>query len=141
MHARLLAKPPSPEAPWNLILYSDEVTPGNPLSPANHRKYQAIYWSFLEFGPPALSREEGWFTLLCEYSKTVNRAHAGLSQVFGEVLKLFFDPNGFNLMTGGMPLPFENDELRLWAKLGVVLQDGGARQYVLHRFFLSSPYF
>ena len=46
---RLLAKPCSYEQPWNLILYSDEVTPGNPLSTANKRKIQAVYYSFLEF--------------------------------------------------------------------------------------------
>ena len=35
--------PPSAEHPWHVLLYSDEVTPGNQLSPANSRKIQAIY--------------------------------------------------------------------------------------------------
>ena len=32
---RLLAIPPSPEKPWTLVLYSDEVTPGNVFSCPN----------------------------------------------------------------------------------------------------------
>lgn len=30
--------PPTPEKPWNLVLYSDEVTPGNPLATMNNKK-------------------------------------------------------------------------------------------------------
>ena len=37
------AKPPSAEHPWHILLYSDEVSPGNQLSPANNRKIQATY--------------------------------------------------------------------------------------------------
>ena len=52
---KLLEKMPSPQDPWNLILYSDEVTPGNPLAALNKRKLQAIYLLFLELGYNALS--------------------------------------------------------------------------------------
>ena len=126
----LRENPPSPEAPWNLVIYSDEVTPGNPLSNANKRKFHAIYWSFLELGSHALSREESWFCIVTEYSKSVNAFSAGLSQVFGAAIKLFFDPNGVNLATTGMLLP--GIDIRLWAQLGGVLQDGGAHKSVWH---------
>ena len=46
--AKLQEHPSTPEAPWNLLLYSDEVTPGNPLATVNNRKFQAVYWSFME---------------------------------------------------------------------------------------------
>ena len=88
-HDRLLETPPSPDAPWHLVLYSDEVTPGNPLSAANKRKFQAIYWSFHEFGPSALAHEESWFCIMTEYSTKVNDLHAGMSQVFGAIIKIF----------------------------------------------------
>jgi len=56
--AKLADHPPSLENPWHLLLYTDEVTPGNPLATLNKRKFHALYWSFLEFGVTALSRED-----------------------------------------------------------------------------------
>ncbi len=44
---KIRQKPCSQEAPWNLIIYSDEVTPGNPLATLNTTNFQAVYWSFL----------------------------------------------------------------------------------------------
>ena len=67
---RLRKNPPTPEKPWNIIMYSDEVTPGNPLATMNHRKFHAVYWTFLEFGATTLSHEEGWFPLTTEFSTT-----------------------------------------------------------------------
>lgn len=106
-HSRMIAKPPTPEAPWQIILYSDEVTPGNPLATNNMRKFQAIYWSFLEFGVNALSREESWFCVMTEYSHKVKDLAAGLSQAIGAIMKVFFSANGMNFETGGIELPFE----------------------------------
>ena len=71
---RLLQKPPSVEHPWRIILYSDEVTPGNPLSTANQRKFHAVYWSFLELGSNSLSREEAWLCVMSEYSNVINQS-------------------------------------------------------------------
>ena len=44
--------------PWNIVLYADEVTPGNQLAYKNSRKFWAIYWSVLEWGPQALADED-----------------------------------------------------------------------------------
>ena len=128
---RLRSKPATPENPWRLVLYTDEVTPGNPLATRNDRKFQAMYWSFLELGVQALSREEAWFTVMCEFSLVVNQLQAGLSQAVGEVIKLFFDPDGFSFSGGGIVLPFESP-IRLFAKVGAIIQDGGAHKYVWH---------
>jgi len=128
----LIENPPSLDAPWHLVLYSDEVTPGNPLSTANKRKFQAIYWSFLELGGHALSKEEAWFCVVAEYSNTVNALSAGLSQLVGSVVKLFLDPDGTNLATTGMLLQWGDASIRLWAVLGGVIQDGGAHKSVWH---------
>jgi hypothetical protein len=51
------ASPPSIHAPWNIILYTDEVLPGNQLAYRSSRKMWAIYWSVLEFGSAVLSDE------------------------------------------------------------------------------------
>lgn len=129
---RLLESPPSPEHPWHIILYTDEITPGNVVAPINTRKFHGIYWSFLELGSNALSREEAWFIVVIEFSTFVNELHAGISQVFKQVIHLFFQQNGFNLMTSGILLEFEDCNIRLWAEIGGILQDGGAHKYVWH---------
>ena len=126
--ARLQDHPSTPDKPWTLLIYADEVTPGNPLATMNNRKFHAVYWSFLELGRNALSNEEGWFTILTEYSKYVNQAQGGLSQVFGQVIKVFFDKSGHNFKTAGILLKFPSCSIRLWATLGGILQDGGAHK-------------
>ena len=130
---RLLKKtPPSIDEPWHILLYSDEVTPGNPLATLNNRKFHAIYWSFLEFGVNALSREESWFCVAVEYSIFVSEFSAGLSQVMTVVIKLFFS-EGANLALSGVLLSFVGGEsVRLWAKIGGTLQDGGAHKSMFH---------
>lgn len=129
---RLLESPPTPDEPWRLILYTDEVTPGNVLAPINSRKFHAIYWSFAELGSNALSREESWFVICIEFSITVNEVHAGISQVMKQCIKRFFQRDGFNLATSGILLDFPDGDVRLWAVLGGILQDGGAHKYVWH---------
>ena len=87
LERRLRKCPSTPEKPWNIILYSDEVTPSNVIATVNNRKFQAVYWSFLEFGVNALSHEETWFPLMTEFSTTINSLSGGLSQAFGSAIK------------------------------------------------------
>ena len=49
--------PCSPVSPWKLIVYTDEVSPGNQLAYAHERKTWAWYWSFMEF-EQSLSSED-----------------------------------------------------------------------------------
>ena len=129
---KLLEKPPTIDVPWSIIMYSDEVTPGNVLSVMNNRRFHAIYWSFMELGSEVLAREDAWFTVLLEFSSWINLLHAGLSQVFAQIIKQFFQPNGFNFATSGVLLEFPDGDVRIWARLRGVLQDGGAHKYVWH---------
>lgn len=127
---RLLETPSSIDRPWDVVLYSDEVTPGNPIAPVNNRKFHIVYWSFMQLGANALSREEAWLPLLIEFSCIVSRVHSGISQVFKECIKAFFQPGGLNFSTNGLLLEFPDGDVRMWAKLGGILQDGGAHKYV-----------
>lgn len=53
-----LVSPPSLANPWRIVLYMDEVLPGNQLAYSHERKMWAVYWSVLEFGSAALSDED-----------------------------------------------------------------------------------
>ena len=66
-------------------------------APLNKRKFQAVYWSFLEFDSAALSHEEYWFPMMAEFSQNVKEVSGGMSQIFVALCKLFFEPNGFNV--------------------------------------------
>ena len=129
---RLRSTPPTSEDPWSLILYTDGVTPGDPLTPMNKRKIQTCYWSFLELGANALSKEESWFTLMTELETVVAKVSAGLSQLFACIIRLFFDSEGFNMNTVGVLLPFASGHIRLFCKLKLVLQDGLAHKQIWH---------
>ena len=123
--------PCTPERPWRIVLYTDEVSPGNQLSVANNRKMWLVYFSFLEFGV-ALHDERAWCPLVAEPSKRVRNIHAGISQIIAVVLKCF---NGMtmphDLATGGIVLTDDTGvQIRVWAKIGMFLQDGGAHKLV-----------
>ena len=71
--------------------------------------------------------------MICiEFSITVNELHAGISQVMKQCIKRFFQRDGFNFATSGILLDFPDGDVRLWAVLGGILQDGGAHKYVWH---------
>jgi hypothetical protein len=84
------SKPSSHDQPWNIILYSDEVTIGDPLSAAaKARKVQALYWSIKELGPEALSCDTTWFYLTVIRSQAI--AHiGGLSVLASAMMNTFF---------------------------------------------------
>ena len=130
---RIAASPPSPEAPWRLIVYSDEVVPGNALSHDNRRKVWVVYFSFMELGATMLSSEEAWFCMLVARSSEVSKVSAGMGQVFAAVIKRFFGDGGHDLSSAGLALRSSSGELvRLFCSLGMVLQDGGAHKSVWH---------
>ena len=57
--ARTLASNPSTvDAPWQLVLYADEILPGNQLAYKNARKMWGIYWTILTLGSAVLSDED-----------------------------------------------------------------------------------
>ena len=75
---------------------------------------------------------ESWFTVMTELETVVAKVSAGLSQLFACIILLFFDTEGFNMNTVGVLLPFASGAIRLFCKLKIVLQDGGAHKQVWH---------
>ena len=123
-------KPPSPDNPWSIIMYTDEVTPGDVLAHVIARKFLAVYWSFLEFGANSLSHEESWFTIMTEFTSTVFTMPGGQSQAFNIAIKQFFPGNGFDIEKSGIRLTLQGQDVRIFAKITIVIQDGGAHKAV-----------
>jgi hypothetical protein len=118
------------DTPWDLLLYSDEVVPGNQLSFNNLRKVWVLYFSFKQFGPAILSMEDAWFCVLAVRSHTVKQYSGGIAQVFGAIIRCMFT-GAHSLQHSGILLDFaDGTSVRLFSKLGMILQDGGAHKAV-----------
>ena len=64
-------------------------------------------------------------------SSEVSKLAAGMSQVFGALLKTFFDPNGHNAKLWGIALEFPDGRARtIFVDMGVFIQDGAAHKYM-----------
>ena len=131
MTDKLAVCPSTYDDPWSFVLYSDEVVPGNQLSFHNLRKCWVLYWSFLQFGAETLSNEDAWFCIACERSDRVKEIAGGMPQVFKVILMFLFTVGGHSLLTAGVELNLVGGRpVRVWAKLRMILQDGGAHKVV-----------
>ena len=75
-----------------IILYTDDVTPGQQLNSKNFRKTCAIYWSIADFPVAVLSCEDAWFTMSCVRVVELEEIDGGLSHVLKLLLHKFFAP-------------------------------------------------
>ena len=116
---RVAAQPPSYDRPWRLVLYSDEITPGNQLKQSNDRKVQAVYWTFAEIGRQGLGCEVMWFTLTSIRSKEVTRL-GGMSVLWRFLIDTFFSTHS---MREGLLL---DSDTMMFADLGVMVSDEAA---------------
>ena len=109
--------------PWSLIIYNDEIAPGDQLLHHNRRKTQAFYYSFLQFGATALSSEFLWFTLSASRSDDVNDIEGRSFGIFAKHQMLAFE----EWVTVG----FQFHDIIIWAKLEILLCDEAALKYTL----------
>ena len=116
--------PCGPEAPWSMILYFDELTPGNVLRPDNHRKMMAVYMSFRELGIDRLCKTEYWFTLAVVRVDMIRKVDGQWSHMFRVLLRtLFLGDNSFE--SAGVLLYAGGPHL-LFARLSITIADEGA---------------
>jgi hypothetical protein len=120
---KLVEHPSTPDNPWGLIVYSDEISPGNQLLHHNPRKTQAFYYSFIEFGAEALSSEFLWLTLTVARSDEVNEIKGKSFGTFASKVMLSFDAwstEGFICGT-----------IIIWARIKLVVCDEAALKATL----------
>ena len=77
---------PTGASPWEVVVYADEVTPGNVIGVA-HRKAWVVYFSVANFPYFALSDELAWFTPLVLRSEVIKTIAGGISFFTGHFLK------------------------------------------------------
>lgn len=126
LNERLRAHPCDLVHSWDLVFYSDEVSPGNQLKPSNDRKLQTIYWSFRQFGSCGLANENLWFILTAVRSSIVKRL-GGMSVLFKHLLGIFFRDHDFRC---GITIRIAGEPHLMFAKFGILVSDEAALKSV-----------
>ena len=78
-------RPCSESQPWSLVLYGDELVPGNILHPDNHRKLFCWYATIKELGSQRIKHEILWIPLAVLRSNLM-KGHVGAVSVAAQVL-------------------------------------------------------
>lgn len=121
------AVPPSVGSPWDMCVYNDEITPGNVKKSVNERKLAGVYWSFLDFGPHACSKEDNWLVgTVVEYN-VCQTLEGGMAQIVGALLKQCFNAALHHLTLSGVEVELDDGTLlRIFAKFSALLADEAA---------------
>ena len=118
----------TPHSPWRLVLYCDELTPGEALKLNNKRKLQAYYITVLELNSTVRSHREGWLPvglLRTSVGKTVT---GNWTTVARQLLKSWL-AGPTSVVTAGVPLTLPGREPRLfWFSFSSIIGDSPALQ-------------
>jgi len=121
--------------PWHVIMYNDEISPGNQLAFKNARKLQGIYWSILELGIAALCNEECWFEVCFLRSVLTKTINGGIRMLIGAIITfMFLGSHGHNFTTSGVCITLACGRVvTLFLKYAITLADEAA----LHAIYES----
>lgn len=76
--------------PLRIILYIDEICPGNPLRPDKGRTLQAIYWAILEWPQWLLSRTAAWPCFGTLRTSHAEKLDGFVAELMRRILCVFF---------------------------------------------------
>ena len=127
------ANPSSPDGPWHIILYNDEIGHNPFASGEDERKCHGVYWTLLELGEAAIHSENAWFVVAAVRSSLVKHLSGNISHLDKLLLKrLFFDSEGGDEFRTGIELTFKDDHhLQFFATFKCFVGDGDALKHVL----------
>ena len=112
---------------WRLIVYFDDITPGNPLKLDNLMKHTAFYVSFLEFRD-ALRLEEAWLTLGVLRTSVAKKVSGGFANALRLLLRsIFLGPE--SVLTAGVALRIGQTHMVLFIQFGGFVADEGAAKF------------
>ena len=122
-----MKRPCTASDPYNLVVYSDEVAPGNVLRLDNKRKILCVYVAIRESGPNYLKSEWLWLPIACIRSSVAKDLPGGISGCFRTVLRRLFLHD--RLLEDGVVLDLgvpNGRYARFHFQLGNILADGDA---------------
>jgi len=121
------ANPCTRENPWRLVVYGDELTPGNVLRLDNKRKFFAVYVTIRELGPVYLKHESMWLTVAVIRSSVAKTIPGGLSHCMRLLFRRWFLEDRLSEDGVILDLGIPGSRLvRAYLSLGNVVADGDA---------------
>jgi hypothetical protein len=90
----------TPGVPLRVVIYIDEICPGNPLRPEKSRTLQAIYWALADWPQWVLQRTAAWPCFGTIRSTVVKEMPGNIPQLMKMVLKTFFPEDGDSFARG-----------------------------------------
>jgi hypothetical protein len=83
-------QPCTADSPYSLVIYGDEIVPGNVLRPDNRRKVFCIYVTIRELGHERLKDQSCWLPLAVIRTVVTKDVAGGISAVFRVMLRRLF---------------------------------------------------
>lgn len=121
------AHPSTEDRPWRLVVYGDEVVPGNVLRLDNRRKFFGVYVTIAELGPSLVKHECMWIALAMIRSAVAKDIHGGLSGCAKTLFRRWFlaDKVGSEGVLLDLGIPGSR-YARVFFRLGNIVADGDA---------------
>ena len=113
-----------PSKECTVILYIDELIPGNPFRPDKARKAQCVYWAVLQWPQWLISRSAIWPPLTLIRSDRVENVSGGISGLFSALLSIFTKKLNVQIIVHG------TDRLSLCLVYGGLMADEKALKEV-----------
>ena len=123
----IMAKSVTPGVPVKIVLYVDEICPGNPLRPEKARTLQAIYWCIADWPQWLLQRTAAWPCFGTIRSSLVKKLPGGIAHLMRLVLLQFFPEEGHSF-TRGLTIYVRNTPLVVTGEFGGFLADEKAHK-------------
>ena len=89
-----------------LVIYCDEMCPGNPFRPEKSRTLQCVYWAFVDWPAHVLSRTFAWPCLCLIRASIIAKIEGGMSYICRMLLRIFFQTGDGHSLSRGVMIPF-----------------------------------
>ena len=112
----------------SLLLYGDELVPGNPLRHDSGRQVFAFYFAFLEWPVWILHKSDAWILFGALRTNIIKQGKGGVSAVFAMLIRIMFVAGPANFTTGFL-LPYNGSEKLVRASLkGIIADEKGLKE-------------
>ena len=113
----------------SLLLYGDDLTPGNPLRVDGGRKVFAFYYAFLQWPNWMLHRQDTWLCFGTLRVNIIETVRGGVSAVFASILRTMFVTGPANFTSGFFIVGRRGAEILCRASFkGIIADEKGLKE-------------
>ena len=114
-----------------VVLYVDEVVPGNPLRPENRRSFYSFFWLFMDYPDWFRSSDMGWHDFCTVTQEHVKAIPGGVSAIVARILSIFWgEGDNHNMERLGVRVACPRGTIHIKAGFGAFLLDERAEKFI-----------